>query len=183
MAYAKALPTSVTPIDKTKNKSGKLEFTFAVKCVVCGRLRNVRRRQHALHMSVKPCKRCSNRNNHPQGTFRGIRISFFKKYKVGAEQRSKKWDLSIEEAADILERQNYRCALTGLPLLASGDFPNITASLDRKDNSLGYTASNVQWVHKDVNMMRGPLGINRFLELCCAVASHHTNHITTACAS
>jgi len=80
--------------------------------------------------------------------------------------RGLEWDLTFDEAVDIFERQGGRCALTGLPLVPNGDFGAITASLDRVDNSRGYVRGNVQFVHKQVNMMRGELSMERFRELC-----------------
>ena len=44
-----------------------------------------------------------------------------------------------------------------------------TASLDRIDSSKGYTKSNIQWVHKDINKMKSDFSMLRFLELCYAV--------------
>lgn len=36
-----------------------------------------------------------------------------------------------------------------------------------------FTLDNVQWVHKDINWMKGRFPMPRFLELCTAVAKHH----------
>ena len=99
-----------------------------------------------------------------------IRTSFFRKYETGASQRNKIWDITIEFCSEILEKQNHRCALSGLPISAEGAFDQITASLDRIDNEKGYEAGNVQWVHKEINMMRGTLPVDRFIELCQFVA-------------
>lgn len=62
--------------------------------------------------------------------------------------------------------QNYNdiCCMTGLRI--SLEYKEQTASLDRIDNSKGYEVGNIQWVHKDINMMRGPLPIDKFVELC-----------------
>ena len=67
--------------------------------------------------------------------------------------RSKSWNISIEDAGDVLKEQNYKCALSGIPILANGDFDKITASLDRIDNSIGYEKNNIQWVNKNINMI------------------------------
>lgn len=173
MARARQLPDGVTCIGRNLKKNGGSEYAFIVPCPKCNNQRTVKRRQHAIGMSSKICKKCSNKNNNPIGLIGGVRLSFFRKYEVGAHQRNKEWKITAEDAAKQLNVQNSRCALTGVNLDAgaSGCHLNqITASLDRIDNSRGYTVDNIQWVHKDVNMMRGSLTIERFQELCRMVA-------------
>ena len=171
MAKLLQIPSNVQRVGRTLTKSGKLEYTFEVACIKCGKIRIVKRRQHAIGMSKKPCKRCSNKNNHPIGICGSIRLSFFNKYKTSAELRSKNWNVTVEEANLILEKQNFKCALSGLLISACDDLNKITASLDRIDNSKGYELDNIQWVHKDINMMRGTLSIEKFKTLCSMVAS------------
>jgi hypothetical protein len=170
MGIARELPLGVLSTGKRLTKSGKLEYSFSVPCIKCGATRIVNRRQHAISMSKKPCKMCSNRNNHPQNSIGGIRVSHFNKYKTGAEQRSKSWSITVDQASVVLNKQNFKCALSGIDIVAEGNFEDITASLDRIDNARGYEPDNIQWVHKDVNMMRGVLSVERFVELCKAVA-------------
>jgi hypothetical protein len=170
MGKTRPLPTNVLSIGKRKTKSGKQEYAFTVPCIKCGSIRVVKRRQHAISMSLKPCKTCSNKNNNPIGLVGTIRASFFNKYAVGASQRDKVWGITIEFCSELLEEQNHLCALSGLPISAEGALNQITASLDRIDNSKGYEIDNVQWVHKEINMMRGALPVDRFIKLCQFVA-------------
>ena len=78
----------------------------------------------------------------------------------------------------LYTQQGSQCALSGLPIAVAntirGDMggKETTASLDRIDSNKGYTRPNVQWVHKDVNRMKGCLGQDRFVGLCQAVAKH-----------
>ena len=166
MPVARNLPDGVLSIGKIKTKSGRLEYSFSVPCIKCGVFRVVKRRQHAIGMAGKPCKRCSNVSNHPIGYEGKIRLSFFNKYKIHALQRNKEWAIDAEYAAKVLENQGFKCVLTGVSIDAAGKLDQMTASLDRIDNSMGYVAGNIQWVHKDVNMMRGSLTIDRFMEVC-----------------
>ena len=78
----------------------------------------------------------------------------------------------MENAWDLFEKQNRKCALTGETLrfgVSSKD--NRTASLDRINPNLGYSLSNIQWLHKTVNAMKWDLMENRFFELCNLVLS------------
>jgi len=171
MPKPNALPDNVEPNGKSLTKTGKKEYCFLVKCLKCGSSRKINRRQHAINLSSKPCKRCSNKNNNPIGVVGSIRLSFFNKYKINAEMRSKDWSITAQDANLVLENQNHKCALTGVDISANGPLESMTASLDRIDNSIGYTKNNIQWVHKRINMMRGTLSIDEFKEMCRLVSS------------
>jgi predicted RNA-binding Zn-ribbon protein involved in translation (DUF1610 family) len=157
-------------IGTTKTKTGKTKSLFSVTCPFCGEARKITRHDHATRLANHRCKTCSNKNNHPQGESHGIRVSWFNKYKLSAQHRGLEWDLEIQDVAVVLAQQTGRCALSGLWLVTRGPFDGITASIDRIDNSMGYTKSNIQLVHKKVNMMRGSLTIQEFQKFCKAVA-------------
>lgn len=79
---------------------------------------------------------------------------------------------------DLLERQGFCCALSGLPI---GFADNIeghqkrretTASLDRIDSTKGYLPGNVQWVHKHINKMKQDFTDETFIKFCQAVTAH-----------
>jgi hypothetical protein len=109
-------------------------------------------------------------NSHPRGHVKGIRVSFFNKFCIGARNRGLSWEIDINHAAAIMDNQGGVCALSGVPLVFRGEFSAITASLDRIDSSVGYVAGNVQWVHKAINMMKGTLSSEAFVSWCSAVA-------------
>lgn len=48
-----------------------------------------------------------------------------------------------------------------------------TASLDRIDSNGDYTIENVQWVHKDINLMKMNLPEDRFVTWCHKVSKHN----------
>lgn len=81
------------------------------------------------------------------------------------------FEITIEQAWTLFEAQDRRCALTGIPLVM---YPKRerTASLDRIDSKVGYTLDNVQWIHKDVNIMKNRFPENRFLAVCVLVVRH-----------
>ncbi|WP_238595034.1 hypothetical protein, partial [Nocardia seriolae] len=45
-------------------------------------------------------------------------------------------------------------------------------TLDRIDSSKGYAIDNVQWVHKDVNMIKWELSEEVFLATCLEIVNH-----------
>lgn len=95
-----------------------------------------------------------------------------------AHDRGISFDVSIEEAWHRFEAQQGRCALTGWPMSMAnhkvgGKYTGRTASLDRIDSSKGYTASNIQWLHKDVNKSKMEFGQDWFIDMCRAVVRKH----------
>jgi len=110
-------------------------------------------------------------NNPKYVGYQGISGIIWTRYRSGAKTREIPFLLTIEEAWEIFESQGRKCALTSIPLVFSTNRKDqSTASLDRIDNSRGYVKDNVQWVHKNINMMRGPFSIEHFTEICLLVA-------------
>lgn len=172
MNICKNLPDNVSFYGYSTTKSGRQVTIWEVICFNCLRKRLVKRADHAKAHAYKVCKYCSNKNNHPQGNYKNIRLSFIKKYELHAKSRNKKWDLNLDYLVNLAKKQNYKCALTNQDLIFKGDFNNITASLDRIDNNKDYVKNNVQWVHKSINMMRGQLSIEDFIKNCKLVVNN-----------
>ena len=79
--------------------------------------------------------------------------------------------ITIEDVWKLYQRQGGKCALSGVELSLPLRYNRPgTASLDRVDNSMGYVAGNVQWVHKYINFMKGTLDQDFFISLCKDVA-------------
>jgi hypothetical protein len=91
-------------------------------------------------------------------------------YSIGenAKTRNLEFNITKEYVWFVLENQQFKCSLTGLPI----SFKDNTASVDRVDNAVGYVESNIQIVHKDVNLMRNKFTISYFIEICGLVAMH-----------
>ena len=88
-----------------------------------------------------------------------------------AFERELGFDITIEDAWKQFENQNGCCSLTGVPLIFSNSNSR-TASLDRIDNTKGYLKDNIQWLHKDVNWMKGKFSNNIFRQILALVATH-----------
>jgi 5-methylcytosine-specific restriction endonuclease McrA len=77
--------------------------------------------------------------------------------------------ISPSEILRIVERQDYRCALTGRLLTP------ITASLDRivpVSRGGQHDVANAQVLHKEINKAKGTLAIEEFIQLCREVVAH-----------
>lgn len=80
--------------------------------------------------------------------------------------------IDMEYAWNLFLKQNRKCALTGINLTIRNRLKYGNASLDRIDSSKGYIEDNVQWVHKDINMMKRTYDQNYFIEMCKKVAKN-----------
>lgn len=102
----------------------------------------------------------------------------WKRINNNANKRSITLEISKEFAEDLFLKQNGKCALTGLDL----EFPKhgtgflkgeYSASLDRINSTEGYTVNNVQWVHRNINMMKHVFTQEYFIELCKKVVDYN----------
>lgn len=92
-----------------------------------------------------------------------------------AQTRGITFDITPAFAHDLLIAQNFKCALSGESLIFPQRGIDNSASLDRIDSSLGYFPSNVQWVHKKVNWIKGAVPENIFIEWCGKIFRHSQN--------
>lgn len=89
-----------------------------------------------------------------------------------AKRRGIPFEVSIAHAWKLFLGQRRRCALTGVKLTMTGDRRRGTASLDRIDSAFGYVCGNLQWLHKDVNIMKHTHSTAEFVRWCVLVARH-----------
>lgn len=115
-----------------------------------------------------PCKPCSALLKNYKGSYEEIDIAWYNSKARRAKQRNYEFSITIEQIWDIYIAQDKVCALSGVPI----DFKG-TASLDRIDNSIGYTPGNIQIVHRDVNYMKYTYSQDYFIKMCNLVASKH----------
>lgn len=80
--------------------------------------------------------------------------------------------ITKEYAWNLFLLQNRKCVLSGIELKFPERFKDKswTASLDRIDSDKGYIEGNVQWVHKDINIMKNKYTNEYFINMCKLVA-------------
>ncbi len=100
-------------------------------------------------------------------------------YVSSAERRARKLKLDFDLDAKFLwklyEKQGRKCALSGVPISFSPTNKRReegTISLDRIESDKGYTRSNVQWLHKNVNLMKMYLSQKVFIDFCKKICHH-----------
>lgn len=87
------------------------------------------------------------------------------------------FDLDIQYLQQLLEEQDFKCKLSGLPISdkeigVSKRNSVRTFSLDRIDSKVGYVKGNVQWVHKTVQKMKMDLSQEEFINFCKIIADN-----------
>jgi hypothetical protein len=76
---------------------------------------------------------------------------------------------------ELLEKQEYKCALSGEVLtcnLEVGTRTKTNASLDRIQAGGEYTIDNVQFVCAVINQLRMNMSVEEFVEWCRKVVDH-----------
>jgi len=84
--------------------------------------------------------------------------------------------ISAKQVQEIYDRQEGKCAFTGLPMTCHRGRPNLmaplNASMDRIIPGGLYTVENVQLVCVALNVFRGVLSIPDFIRWCHRVAAY-----------
>ena len=127
--------------------------------------------------NIKQCLNCwryGNRYSRRRG------ISEMSGYSWGnilrnAKIRNIEVTITKDEAYELFIKQNKKCALTGLPLnFDNYKRSNQTASLDRIDSTKGYTLTNVQWIHKDLNRLKNKYTIEELMYWLELIKNHYS---------
>lgn len=118
--------------------------------------------------------RMSNKNWKGHGD---ISMTHFSRMRHQAKQRGLEFSVTIEDIWQLFVQQGARCALSGQDIKfvrcdRVKGCDKSTASLDRIDNTKGYSIDNVQWLHKDVNIMKLDHTTEDFIRLCGLIFNH-----------
>jgi hypothetical protein len=127
---------------------------------------------HLISGAIKSCGCLSRRTRQENPNWAGyedVPKRVFTKIKRSAKKRNIPFDITIEDVWDVYSAQQKKCKYTGIQL----SFPitidkkqDGTASLDRIDSSKGYVRDNIQWVHKDINLMKWRFSHSQFIKYC-----------------
>ncbi len=96
----------------------------------------------------------------------------FSAIKRDALRREIQFDVTIQQIWELFLTQNATCVLSGQSIKISNRTDLCTASLDRKDCNIGYTISNLQWVHKKVNIMKNRFSDTEYIAWCRLVVNN-----------
>ena len=149
----------------------------------CGGNKDITISSHAIKDgNIRSCGCLLNPNGkyHPCYTgYKDLPGGLFHRIENGAITRNLSFKISIKQIWDLFEKQNKKCALSGLDIQFGINSRikekkrECTASLDRIDNSKGYTINNVQWLHKDINKMKNTHTQEYFIKICKKIESNN----------
>jgi hypothetical protein len=93
--------------------------------------------------------------------------------------------LTVSQLIDLLEKQQYRCALTNAEMTCIRGRGQIStnASIDRLTAGGPYTIDNIQLVCSAVNQFRRALTVPEYIDWCRLVIAHHDQKSTSATGS
>ena len=170
----------------------KRAITFICKCE-CGTIKQV----YARHLDrgySKSCLKCANQklSNGKVSCIGDIPESFWKEFmrkatgeRARESRRKLKFNITLEDAWALYKKQDGKCALSGLPIgfciecsldkKGHKKHWKHTASLDRIDSTKNYDIENVQWVHKDINIMKNIYEQQYFIQICTLIAERSNN--------
>lgn len=158
-----------TIIDDNPIRNEKGYYFYKCKCI-CGTERLVVNSN--LKRVISTNCGCKTKGK-PAHNFQGIgdlSQKYFRRLEKGAINRNIIFNIDKEYSYSLF---NGKCSISGLDIVLNRDVSKQTASLDRIDSSKGYIEGNVQWVHKDVNIMKNKLNQDYFINICKMIANNN----------
>jgi hypothetical protein len=122
------------------------------------------------------CKSCCKEGNQRSRTkkyssFEGRVSTFLSSCRKNAEKRKHECSITAKNLTDAWQTQNGICAYTGFEMTtAPGRYNSV--SVERINNSIGYTAENTILVCNIVNRMKSDIPGEVFFDVCRAVVRH-----------
>lgn len=158
---------------------GKVAYNVRCKC---GKI-EFKQGRHLENGRCKSCKSCASKRtaikSPPPNIVKDkkLGITYYRLIGYSANKRELNLEVSLDFILKLLEKQNNKCALSGLPIRLTDDIQHnnkeCTASLDRINSLLDYTEENVQWVHKDINRLKNNFDQEKFIEMCTLISEYN----------
>jgi len=112
-------------------------------------------------------------SNKNKGGTKDIHNALYGRWRQNAKSRNYPFNVTIEYLQNLLEKQNYKCALTSMDMLCPKNYIEkremtsspYLVSLDRIENDLGYIEGNVQFTCVWANKARGSYENELFKEI------------------
>ena len=147
-------------------EEGKNCRVYICQCKHCVNQTTLRSSQIRRYQSCGCLNNQSNKKSIHWKGYGDISGAFWYCVRQGAEKRGIEFIVSIEDAWEQFQKQNGKCALSGVDISFPKhrrDHDNRTASLDRINNDKGYIIGNIQWLHKKVNELKSHWSLSELL--------------------
>lgn len=128
------------------------------------------------------CKKCANKTYIDENGDTIINKFFIQQYnriinslKIRKKLKNMKFNITPKYLEELYFKQNKKCKLSGIDLTPKKGvrWKNQNLSVDRIDSEKGYEIGNIQLVDKRINLMKGKLDNNEFIELCKLIAKNN----------
>jgi 5-methylcytosine-specific restriction endonuclease McrA len=83
--------------------------------------------------------------------------------------KSRKGRVGRLDLLSMAERQQYRCALSGMTV--TDENAELDHKVSVKDGGAS-TIENLQWLHVEINRMKGAMSNEKFIQMCAMVVKH-----------
>lgn len=145
----------------------------------CGNKKSIRT-DHVTSNRITSCgcRRREGAEKHPSWKgHKGLSGTLWATLLARAKKKQLKVSITKKYIWKLFLKQNGKCALSAVDIcLPSSRSRKWTASIDRINNSKGYIYGNVQWVHKDVNIMKNCFTQRYFLKLCRKIIKNRNKY-------
>ena len=124
------------------------------------------------HSWCKPCCKAGNLRSVQKkyATFDGRIATFLTSCRKSARLRGQEFSLTAADLKKAWELQIGLCAYTGIAMTTQPNLPH-SVSVERVDNTVGYTESNTILVCRAVNAMKSDLDAKLFYDMCKSVVN------------
>lgn len=155
-------------IKRHSEKKGRTAY-FKVRCK-CGQ-EGWRAVHTLIEGTTKSCKSCAKTANN----INTFVLSYFNKSERRATIANLEFNITPIYLENLFIKQDKKCALSGVLIEFKPNYlrNKQSVSLDRIDNTKGYVIDNVQWVHKDVNFMKGVMKQEDFINMCKLISENN----------
>lgn len=105
-------------------------------------------------------------------THKGRLKTLLKGAKASAKNRQQEFKITYDDLLNLWNSQGGKCLYTGWTMTTRTKDLTLV-SIERKDNSIGYTKDNVVLICWCVNRAKSTMGKKEFLEMICAIAKNY----------
>ncbi len=100
------------------------------------------------------------------------KYSPFRKLLRKIKSRRFSYSVTVDELYALWQKQNGRCAYTGIPISMSEKKNHLAASLDRIDSKEGYHLNNIQYVSLMVNYAKSDFSEETLMRFITAIKNN-----------
>ena len=152
---------------------------WIANCSICGNKKTLTHQQMHKYQScgciTKDLLSASLRKSLNRGGCGEIYATHWNGIVKNAKQRNLTVNITAKYVWKLFLKQKRKCSLSGVDIQFSKRCwsKDATASLDRIDSKKGYIKDNVQWVHKNINMMKQEYSTEKFFDWCKKVVEYN----------